>query len=683
MLRIRGKRKAYTRSCSRLFLCLLMAVMLCFFPLNSHAEDDTKETADPGAEGQPAPSEAPSGGGTTTKKNGKPVISIDSVKLTKNSGTVVVSGGDSKVDMYYLLVRTEGQKPPAAATIKEEGYRTRDGFFSMPPLDEDVEYIFYAVAEDTSGRSSDIVSKRGASSASKGINIGGHVYCTLQTRDEIDDFFNQPGEITINAGPQKDVKKIEYIMADKFANSEGMIEAIATEPQDVTTASGTSSVNLSKWAEYDPYEKPGLIRNMLNYIYVRVTNADDTYTYYSSRGLWEDETEPTAQSVTGKADETTAVVEVTGEDAESGVVKYYFLLRDPIDLSAVKPEEVKKNGMSSDDGIFRLSGLSKRTRYDLYAVVEDKAGNLSQVRSGNMTTEGEATASSIRPSSDASDPGSKSHVAERTKGVTLEDPETTDTVSDRVPFLVGTPDKEYSGLMKIAGWDNIKTVAEKTTAPANLYVDMNGGATVPGDVLEKITGKNISFHFIMDDELTWVINGQYFNTAPMSTDLRVSRDSGHIPARLVNELAGVSPHQEFSVEHDGVFGFTAVLNIKLGEENSGKEAHLYVYDLNQNRLEHLQTETIDEEGSISFTIPGESDYVVLTGPVTTGERSEASTIETPVVIDETYKDFINTEEKSGHLWIILVGVAAVVLCIVILVIPKDKDKTGDEDKTDS
>ena len=683
MSRIRGKRKANKRVMSRFLAYLLIAVMACFYSVTSYAEDDTKESAVPvtteqsKTPGDTSGTGTDSGGtGTAVKKSGKPVITIKSVKLTKNSVTVVVTSEDSKADMYYLLVRTDGQKPPTAGTIKEEGYKARDGFFSMPPLDADVEYIFYVVAEDASGRFSEVVSKRGASTSSNGIVIGGQVYCSIQTRDEIDDYFNEPGEITINAGSKNDVKQVEYIMADKFANSEGMIEAIATEPQDVTTASGTSSVNLSKWAVYDPYEKPGLIRNMLNYIYVRVTNADDTVTYYSSRGIWEDETLPTANSVTGEATETTAVVTVTGSDEESGVESYYFLLRDPIDISAVKPEDVKKYGMKSEDGIFNLTGLTKRTRYELYAVVEDRAGNLSQVRDGTMTTEGEAEASAVRPSSDASDPGGSSNIAQVTEGITLEDPEVSSSSSERAPFLVTSGDKEYSGLMKISGWDSIRTVAEKTAEPADLYVDMNGGVTVPGDVLEKIMGRNISFHFIMEDNLTWVINGLGFTSKPLSTDFRITRDATRIPIRQINDLAGVSPHQEFTVQHDGAFTFQAVLDMGLGSENVGKEAHLYRYDVGANTLEHLQTESINDQGLVSFSIPGESDYVVLIGAVS-GAEQEETPAETVRVTDDSYKDFINEDKKSGNLWIILVSVIAILLCGVILFLPRDKSDGKD------
>ncbi len=559
--------------------------------------------------------------------------------------------------------------------IKKDGMKTRDGYFSMPPLTENVEYIFYAVAETTTGKFSDVVSKRAASSTSRGIEIRGHVYCKLQIRDEIDDYTNEIGTISINTGKGKKAKKIEYIIADKFVNSAGMIEQIATAEQDVTTAAGTSSMKISTWAEYDPNEKPGLVRDMLNYVYVKITDEDDCVTYYSSCGIWEDETLPTAVSVTAEESETSAVVTVTGSDEESGIERYYLLLQDPIDLMTVVSEDVRKNGMASDDGNFELTGLSERTRYDLYAVVEDKAGNLSEVRSGDMTTAGEQKASSVRPGSESSsNPGSSSNIEKHTKDVSLEDPEVVQKVEERIPYLVGSEGKAVTGLQMISGWDNIKVVAEKKAEPGDIYVSMNGGAVVPGDVLEKVAGRNISFHFFMDDDFTWVVSGRSIPVTITSVDFRVSLGSVHIPTKLINDLAGVYPRQTFTVEHNGTFGFPLALDLQLGSENEGKTATLYYYSVKDNRLEQVANAEIDYRGRAVFSMPDESDFVVIVGPSSGEEIQPDASPDQNKTIDDSYDKFKNTSKGSSKVWIICCTIIAVLLCIYIIFMPQKKVK---------
>lgn len=601
----------------------------------------------------------------------KPMIKIESVRLTDKGTTIIVSNGD--IEFYYVLVKKADQAAPSAAEIQKNGIKSRDRVISMRAMEPDVEYVFYVVAEDAKGKVSDVLSKRGAISGSRGIEVMGRVYCTLQAKDVIDDQTSQIEEITINPGKGTKVKSIEYIIADKFLSSPGLIEAVATESEDVNTSAGTSTVDVSKWSTYSAKSKPGLVRNMLNYIYVKITDTDGTVSYISSCGIWEDETSPTAMSITPETDETSAVVTVTGNDDESGVAKYYLLVKDPMDLLAEDPENVKAMGLESNDGVFEIGGLSKNTRYDLCAVVEDNAGNLSAVTDGKMTTTGVQEASSVRQSEDTSNnPTGNSNVAKRTEGVTLEDPEVTEKVDENVPFIVASPDRDYDGFSKIAGWNNIGAVAERSSVPAEIYVDMNGGVVVPGDVLGRISGRDVTFHFIMDDMYIWTINGKGITSPPLSTDLRVVRDSGKIPAQLINDLAGVYPREVFSVAHVGELGFPATLDIRLGSGNAGKTAHLYRFNLEEYKLEPAGDVEVSDNGTASFTLPPYADFVAViqqpSGSVTPGQETE------PEEVRDTAGDFANTKKESKNLWIIFVSVIGVLLIIFIIFTPGEKNK---------
>ena len=677
--KIQGVRKAISRG----LILMLIALFVCLSPgYSALGEGETGGTGGTGT-GESGGTGGTGGTGTggtggdssgQSSESGKKLkVSIETLRLTGTSTSVILSSENGNGVLYYLLEKKASESAPSAQEIKSKGKKSRDGFISMAPLEENVEYMFYAVAEDNLGNISDVVSKRGVSSASRGIEIAGHVYCTLQVRDDIDDYVNEPGEITLNVGSVKNVKKIEYIIADRFVNSEGMIEKIANTKQDVTTAAGTSEITLSTWSEYDPNEKPGLVRDMLNYVYVKMTDEDGNVTYISSAGIWEDETEPTA-GVTANADEMTAVVTVTGDDEESGVKKYYFMYRDPIDLSAVEPEDVKSKGISTDDGIFELSGLAKSTRYDLFAVVEDNAGNLSTVAYGSLTTSGEPEASSIRPSSDTSgNPGTTSNVSKRTEGVSLEDEEVNPNVPELTPFLTGSDEKGSSGVIKIIGWENLGIVAKNTAEPGNIYINMNGAVVVPQDFWEKVSGRNITCHFIMDDTITWVINGRGIINAPTSIDLTVSRKPGNIPAKLINDLAGVYPREEFTVDHHGTFDFTPTLKVKLGAENEDRNAYLYSYNKNDYRLELLSTVVVDDQGRASFALPDISDYVVIVGQVEGETVTEEDTEEITGEKQETKaNEFVNSPKSSGKLWVVIVTVVALLLFGFILFMPKRK-----------
>ena len=611
-------------------------------------------------------------------------LTIDTVKLTDQSSTVIISGG-SDISMYYLLVREADQKEPSSSEVKKEGTGSRDGYLSMAPLTADVEYVFYAVAEDKNGNLSEVIKRRGAALGSRGIEVMGHVYLSLQTKDEIDDYTNQSETITINTGKEQDVKSIEYIIADRFLSSEGLIETLATEAQDVNTSAGASQVNISKWSAYEPGSKPGLVRNMLNYIYVKITASDGSETYIATRGIWEDETLPLAMSIDAKADETGASVTVTGSDEESGISKYYLLVRDQLELTGVEPEDVRRLGMPSDDGIFTINGLTKRSRYDLYAVVEDKAGNLSPVKSGNLATEGEVEASSVRTDPDSTmKPGGNSNVAKRTEGVSLTDPVKQSTAVDRIPYIVASAERDYSGIDKIAGWNDIGLVLSKTPEPSDMYIDMNGGVRIPGDVLARIAGKDIALHLIMDDTYIWVIRGLTLTDVSEDVDLGILRDESRIPAGLVNELAGVYPREIFSVENREGNSLFTEMDLKLGKENAGKYANLYYYVENENRLKHQQTKQISDLGYASFTIPEATDYLLLVQPSENMEPESAPVISD--VNDSITDEYANTPKSGGKLWILIISLIGILPIAILLFASgerrKDREPEGSEGSDD-
>ena len=69
--------------------------------------------------------------------------------------------------------------------------------------------------------------------------------------------------------------------------------------------------------------------------------------------------------------------------------------------------------------------------------------------------------------------------------------------------------------------------------------------------------------------------------------------------------------KQFSLEHDGAFGFTADLTLNIGTEHSGKYANLFYHNEKTGKLEYQGVDVVDKDGNVVFTFTHASDYVIV------------------------------------------------------------------------
>ncbi|MBR1875572.1 MAG: hypothetical protein IJ805_00525, partial [Lachnospiraceae bacterium] len=380
------------------------------------------------------------------------------------------------------------------------------------------------------------------------------------------------------------------------------------------------------------------------------------------------------------------------------------------DATVPTADYVVNNGKKSDDGKFKFEGLTASTAYVVYGVIRDKAGNLSDVKSARLNTTASKSSSSSSSSSSkggsgAAGTGGASGSAGAKNGTTgggtesrraaakaaaekeaaeaAEAAKAADqAIANRVPYIEDASDGILIGEDKTSGWDRIEEQTDKAAEPARIQIAMNGTTTVPLAALNKIKGRNITYYLDMSDGLMWVGNGLSFTKAPVSDiDFRVRKDTKNIPSQLLNEIAGVYPHTELNLVHDGDFGFTAILSMDMGESNAGMYANLYCYNEKENKLEFVDSKIVKDNGSAEFEFTHASDYtVILRGDALTEKTAaelEAELNTTGIIAgadDRTASDAqSNKLRTSSRLWILLITVLSLGLCMAILFMP-DKRK---------
>lgn len=191
------------------------------------------------------------------------------------------------------------------------------------------------------------------------------------------------------------------------------------------------------------------------------------------------------------------------------------------------------------------------------------------------------------------------------------------------PFIKGEDRKE--------GWDVIRAEEDQAQEGSTIHIDMNGALVVPGDIFDRLKGRDIAITFDMGDGILWSVDGKSLLTdRAKDVDLSVKTDTNGIPIDIVNRLTGESDCIQLSLAHEGAFGFTAVLSVRLGSENQGLYANLFYYNRTAGEMEFISAGVIAEDGTAELPFTHASDYAIVIDEKPMDQReNEEEGAETP------------------------------------------------------
>lgn len=129
----------------------------------------------------------------------------------------------------------------------------------------------------------------------------------------------------------------------------------------------------------------------------------------------------------------------------------------------------------------------------------------------------------------------------------------------------------------------------------------------------------------------WSISGEDIETVPEENlSLKITANPDSFPNTGVDEFFGDSMALKFNIEHNGEFGFLAILDYKIGTDFAGKYANLF-YVPGDGSFEYISGSIVDENGVATFAFTHASDYIfAITDVEYTGQKLYTE-IEEPVV----------------------------------------------------
>lgn len=211
------------------------------------------------------------------------------------------------------------------------------------------------------------------------------------------------------------------------------------------------------------------------------------------------------------------------------------------------------------------------------------------------------------------------------------------------------------------GWAAVKAAVEKAAGNSTVDIVMNGAVLVPGEILNAVKGRDITLVFDMGDGVVWSVNGKQMTAAQAGDiDFSVKKDSGGIPEDMARNVAAGNTYRQFSLTHNGDFGFTATLFLDLGKENQGRQAVLYYYNKETGNLETVGRRQITENGIAGFVFTHASDYLVVIEKNADTDSSEESGQENKN--SDTGSETALTSPATGDIqfiWVAIYGLAAI------------------------
>lgn len=160
-------------------------------------------------------------------------------------------------------------------------------------------------------------------------------------------------------------------------------------------------------------------------------------------------------------------------------------------------------------------------------------------------------------------------------------------------------------------------------------ISVNIGAseeTIPASVFEALKGKNVTMEFRLENGVVWRVNGTKITEAK-EIDLGVTLNTAEIPDTVLKTITddGISYEMQFSLDFDGDLGGTFELSIPVGSKGAGLYGNLYYYNPVKGALEYMQTDTVNENGMVTYSFTHASDYVIA---VSTTNGAEVNTVKT-------------------------------------------------------
>lgn len=157
--------------------------------------------------------------------------------------------------------------------------------------------------------------------------------------------------------------------------------------------------------------------------------------------------------------------------------------------------------------------------------------------------------------------------------------------------------------------------SEESVSKPAVTMSMDDTTILTPENLQMAKDQNLDLLLKMGRYATWSIDIDSIDMANVSeVDMGVELGTENVPTELIETILDGNKYMEFTLAHDGPFGFEPFLRIVLDPVYEGWYANLFYYNEEAESLEFICDAIIDSDGIAAFDMEHASSYVIIVSP---------------------------------------------------------------------
>lgn len=215
-----------------------------------------------------------------------------------------------------------------------------------------------------------------------------------------------------------------------------------------------------------------------------------------------------------------------------------------------------------------------------------------------------------------------------------------------------------------------------------VQINMKDSTVLDTAKLARVKESDKKLQLNMPGAVTWSITlDSIKDRSQLNVDMAVVLGKADIPKDVITKVSEDGQYELLRLEHEGSFGFDAVLTVPVKKQYMQKTANLFYYNPETDDLEFIDDSKVTSEGYASFEMKHASEYVIVFADASLEMISEQTQPEDTSIEETEMTEVSVPEAKEGFDKNIVIIVAVVILLIaaIIAVVLFMKKRNAKED----